>query len=406
VLGPAMCPYNSHHWDALMFFLLMSLILIGTLESPVPRLCLAFVAGLTGGLTVLCFQAFVPAVLGSFVTAALLLRATKSPQSQAARTIAVQLMGFLSIMVALLLYLSRTKTLPQMMNSTIWFILNQYGPSNEVPYGYSNWVDLLINSYDRIAGILAGLSFEIVVWAPLVVALSAIAWFARTGSPGTGNCKQQRIILWLVLAYGLWIAELHRPDIKRLFWGSQLLIILTFFFLQQFVYRLRSFRLSLRVICLFILTGLVLDASWFLKWHRLPACVLDTRRGPVSLSNDLPIVEELQKLTVPYEKVLVYPYDTSINFLTKTCFPSIYPFLQYHYHSPEQIGDTVRDMEKSKVRYVVWNMRVNVDSFKEFGFPNYEPVGRDERIMERYLLENYDSVKLYGHYRLMRRKGG
>src|SRR5262249_7407643 len=123
----------------------------------------------------------------------------------------------------------------------------------------------------------------------------------------------------------------------------------------------------------------------------------------VSSLADFKIVEVVQKMTKPYEKVFVYPYSTGVYFLSQTWFPSRYPLVQYRFNSPGQIQEAIDDIERSRVDVVVWDLLLGNVSYSNPGFPLGE-VSKEDQIVEAYLLKHFDFVKEYGRYRLMKRK--
>jgi len=403
-IGPPLCPFNYHQWDMLAFYLLFTMLLLRGIEKEGLRWHTFFLAGAAGGLSTLCLQNVAPAVIVGSAATAVLTGFQAGSRRHGLDSFAAMISGFSIVMAGTLLYLGLTGTLEPMVDCAFRFVSEQYRQVNQVSYGYANFLDLLMTTFPTPWGPLSGLSFELIKQAPLWVFIASAAYLLSVGTWQETVRSRPKVLILLVLGYGLWLAELHRPDLKRLLWGSQLLLILLFFLLERLSYRFPVTRLAVRAFCLLTVAGLVLDASWFRNFYAPVPHFVTTRRGTIVTRNDLSIVKAVQSRTEPYEKVLVYPYDTAINFFSMTTFPSIYPFLQYRYNTPAQMQQMIDDMEKNRVQYAVWNLQVNNASFQDFGFPSYEPVPADQCLMENYLLSKYEFVKAYGNYRLMRRK--
>jgi hypothetical protein len=414
---------NYHHWDSLCTVLGYTFLLIKVLDSKDSGRAslLAFLAGVVAGLSVCCMQSSGPSLLVGLAAAAYLyseLAIDKELKWKIfGRIFLSGAAGLALVLVSLLAYLIASGTLQDCINCTIIFNLHNYESVNREPYGSCNFFDqaVLATSWAPgrevlciISWLIGGLAwwpFEIVKECPFWVAIGLLIYKLRRGSISQAVTDNPLIVLLIVIGFGYWLVELHRPDINRLLWGSQLLIIVLFYFVEYAYVHLARMRLTASLVSLATVFALIVNALLNLALYQSARVTIDTRWGKIATLDNLQIVEVVDKLTSPQEKVLVYPYESTVNFLTKTTFPSLQPWLQYHYNSKEQMESTIDDMEKSKVRYVVWDVSRGNQTFADLGYTSYVPVATNELIIEPYLLSHFDFVRQYGRFRLMKRKG-
>ncbi len=411
---PSSC--NFYHWDSLLFFLagiiLQCLVLAGQRSAR----WLSLSAGLAAGLSTLCYQAGGPANLAGLVVTGLLSgRQSGSWRAGFARFVPA-FAGFACVMAAFLAYCLATETWQDMLNCTVYFLMDKsYSSVNAVPYAAADAYERLFAALPvapgteaialskLVIGYLYWFPFEIVRFAPLLVAVGIVIYFIKGGSIRQAADRHPELLLVLFTGILYWLSELHRPDIKRLVWGEPLLIIVTFRMIELSFTQLPALRLAARLLVIFLAGSLVMHCALNQAYYTQPKTTLETRRGQVVSLDDLSVLPALDRLTKPYEKVLVYPYETSVYFLSRTWFPGSQPLLQYHFNSPEQMKRVVADMEESKVRYVIWDLSRGDESFADHGFV-YQPVGAEQLVIEPYVLDNYRMVKAYGRFRLMERK--
>jgi len=411
---PAAC--NFYHWDSLLFFLSSVILQCLTLAGMPGTFWLSFSAGLAAGMSTLCYQAGGPANLaGLLVSGCLLARQAASWRARFACLLPL-LGGFAMVMAAFVSYCLATGTWQDMLNCTLFFLVDKhYSSVNAVPYAAADAYQRLFSALPvapgteaialskLVIGYMYWFPLEIVRFAPLVVAALIVVYFVRGGSIRQALDHHGELILVLITGSLYWVSELHRPDINRLLWGEPLLIIVTFQALELAHTRIPSLRLAVKLLVSFLVASLAMHTALNLAYYAQPSMTIETRRGTVLSLDALSVIPILERLTTPYEKVLVYPYDTGVYFLSGTWFPASQPLLQYHFNSSAQMRRVLADMEASKVRYVIWDLSRGDQSFADHGFA-YEPVGKEQLIIEPYVQENYRMVKAYGRYRLMERK--
>jgi hypothetical protein len=130
---------------------------------------------------------------------------------------------------------------------------------------------------------------------------------------------------------------------------------------------------------------------------------VETRRGAIHVTGDAPLVEFLQAHTKPGDEVFIYPYQPIYYFLENLKNPTRYSYLQYHLHTDEQFLEATRDLERKKVRYVVFDGLLSGERFQEV-FPAYRQPERSKMIMELYLEGHYRTVRDLGRFRILERR--
>jgi hypothetical protein len=419
ILGPAPWNFNYYHWDGLFFFLITATILARILddgELSRKKLLLAAAAGVSGALGVICFQAIGPAMLLGFCTASALHFRLSTKFRQALALLGLMLLSFGGTLTLFLIYMIATGDLSYLIDMTLHFVVGSYGHVNTVPYGFSKFFNAVVlatnftpgkeleSVFKILFGCLCWVPYETIKMTPLLLLAGVTVFLARRGSLKQSLTENRLVWLFVMLGLGFFMAEQHRPDIVRLFWGSQLLIIVNFFFLEYARKHIPQARLAVVLTTVVLALGLLIDVASYSYRYTHNLFDLETRRGHVAAFEDWKVVEAISQCTAPNEKILVYPYNTTVYFLSQTWFPSHFPWLQYNYHHKEDFADAIKDMEASKVRVVVWDSSLTNESFAENGFPSYAMVKPEEMVMEKYLLENFRFVKSYGRFRLMKRK--
>jgi hypothetical protein len=418
-IGPWQAPLNTFQWDSLLLVLAMTCLSGQLIERQKTwqkksfALCSSLI-GLTGSAAIICYQVVAPAVGVTYAVCAWLLFRRQGAAQATTFAVSAVLASILAF-AALTGYLYFSGSLPYMIEDTV-FALQKYGDVNAVPYGYSTVYNFMVGRlpftgtslWFVLLKLLSALWFwlpcEIVKWAPLVGTAGILTSLAS----GCGNkFEQQKPVIFIYLSTGLayFLAELHRAELMRLVWGGQLLIILAVYVLVEVRRKLPQSRLAISLLFTSLALALVVhEAGWQLSFAGQKSRTIETRRGPVNTIADLRIIPVLQKLVPARGKVLVYPYDTIIYFLSETNCPAGVACLQYNLQDERIFHAVLSDMDKSQVDYAVWNISEGNDDWKDGGFPNYQALRPDQLLVEPYLVSNFSMVKSYGNYRLLRRK--
>lgn len=390
ILGTMVCPHNSHHWDSLILVLLYALLLIDLPETRTKTSTL-FCAGVVGGLSVLCYQnQIVPVLVGAL---------SYSYLQKSGRALVKLLAGMLAVWTGFFIYALSGGFLNEMFNCTVLFVLSRYHGVNAAPYGYNNWQDFIVAAGSFPLSIFSGMTFGFIKIAPILVLAGAFIYFKKNSFS-----KDRQFSFLFVLAFSLWVAELHKPDFTRLIFGEPLLLSALFYLVQKLSEYSRAIYIATSIACISLFAGLAQDAKIIRNMYQSNLAQYQSRRGTVTSNKDMSILNKLNELTRPGEKVLVYPYDTGLIYLAGITTPSRYPVLHYGYHTEEQFREVISDMDKSKVKYVVWNRLMDDANHAYFGFSSYKRVSENEKIMEPYLRSNYNFVSAFNDYCLLVRK--
>ncbi len=405
ILGAFLCPYNSHHWDSLLLVLVYCLVLLrcARVNEP-PAFGTVFGAGVLGALSILCYQnQLAPVLLGASFFSFLLYLDHKSIKFSGRFLLQIA-SGMAAIFVPFLIYLALSGTFTDMFDCTVRFVLERYQGVNSVPYGHFSMQDIVLGTGSFPWIIFSSIPIGIIKWAPLIVLVASIIYFSKVQSVKVALRENRVLCIVVVLAFSLWLAELHRPDLKRLVLGEPLILVLMFYYVERLFQMSRVVYFVTGIACICIVLGLSQNAKLFLQYAPNQAQLYETRRGKIKTTFDMSLIEHLNKITNPGDKVLVYPYDTGLIYLMQITWPSRFPVLHYGYNTAEQFNAVIADMEKSNVKYVVWNRLLDNSNHNDFGFPSYVPVQKENMIMEPYLNKKYAFVGSYGNYCLLQRK--
>lgn len=401
IIGPPLIPFYNHHWDALAFSLLFVLLISG--QSLSPRS--AFLAGLTGGMAVLCLQLQALVVAAGGIARFYVDRSFSTSNSSLAKTHLALWAGVVSVILIALLYLLLTGTFMPMLEATVIFPLTgRYSEVNSVPYGFLSLLDQTYRDLTPPLFTLARVPILLILVAPILLLGVLVIYLLRNRSASLTRLDPSVLIL-LCTAMAMWLSELHRPDFKRLFWGEPLILVLLFYVAEKLIERYKLTRYPLIILSLLLFAGLLVNVhvfkSVYCPQHQKSYI---TRRGALSSPDDMEILAALEKLTHEGDTVFVYPYDTGINYLTGTKFLSRYPFIHYGYHTDAQIKELLEDLEREKPEYAVFNLIMNDSHHRELGFPGYKEMPEEKKVLEKYLDDHYDPVKVYGWHKLLKRK--
>ncbi|MEZ4489468.1 MAG: hypothetical protein R3C24_16460 [Cyanobacteriota/Melainabacteria group bacterium] len=401
IIGPPLIPFYNHHWDAITFSLLFVLLITGQNLRP----WTAFAAGISGGMAVLCFQLQALVVAAGAIARLYVDRFSSRSNSGMTRRHLALWAGILSVILVAAVYLLATGTIMPMLEATVIFPLQgRYGEVNSVPYGFLSLLDQTYRDLTPPLFALARVPILLILVAPVLLIGVLAIYLLRNRSASLAKVDPSVLILFCT-AMAMWLSELHRPDFKRLFWGEPLLLILLFYVAERLIDRYKLLKYPMIILSLVLFAGLLINVHVF-KTVYCPQHQKSyiTRRGSLSSPDDMEILAVLQKLTREGDTVFIYPYDTGINYLTGTKFPSRYPFIHYGYHTDAQIKELLDDLEREKPDYAVFNLIMNNSHHREMGFPGYKEMPEEKKVIEKYLNDHYDPVKVYGWHKLLKRK--
>lgn len=402
VLGTFGNGYNSHHWDSLLLVLTYTYLLLNWewSSSASKNSTLLFSAGIVGGLSVLTYQnQLLPVFAGAL---AVFLVSRRKVPGMAWRNLTLVTSGLVTVFTLFLAYLIYTGTAQVMLDNTFFFVLNRYLSVNKVQYAWSNFESVLVGTTSYPWIVFAALPFGVLKLVPLLVALG---FFAVLCGPRLKRAKFEElnpgVIFLYLIAFALWLAEMHKPDLKRLIFGESLLMICLFY--QLSLIQIKPARFLLSGFQIALAMGLAVNAGTISSFYSGKIPEYDTARGKVRSLANLTILERLAPLLKPYEMLLVYPYDTGIVYLAKVSIPGGFPVLHYGYHSKEQFEKVLAALDQNRVRFVIRNLAQDKDLFLESGFQGYRHPQASSLIMEPYLKKNYKHRATYSNYELLER---
>jgi len=389
-------PAINHHWDSNLFALLSFAAFVSWLDSS--RRWQLIIAGVLAGLTTLFIQQKGALLLLSFLLAMCVL-CRKQPDFLS--SVARLLSGYVTVLAVLVLYFYAAGALPQFVYANIVWPVSNYHGVNSVAYAYGlrelhwqGWVSLLQSLFPAPVAYGAAdfflLPFLVVAAAPILLAILALALRGKAFNRAT-------LPYWMTGA-ALWLAEIHRLDITHLIYGAPLLVILCLYHFQQLQNRFWRFGPSLLAL------SILLFAAFNALVAQAAQTRMITRRGAVYTFMDDAALDFLDRHTTSGEPVFVYPYYPMYYFLSDTTNPTRFSFLMYHLNTDAQFQEVISALERTKVRYVLWDTLVDGQNLKQW-FPRYQQPPREKLVIEPYLKEHYDLIGIKNGFRVLQRKG-
>jgi hypothetical protein len=386
VLWPAI----SHHLDSNFFALLAVMCAVGWLDKPtVLRL---FGAGMFAGVTA-CFH--LPK--GLFLFAALLVWLwIQSRRQQIAKSSLAWLGGgFGGVVGIVLIYFGSQHALWDLYYANYLFPSTHYSDVNTVPYARGLFQESWRGSITK--GLWWTVLPASVIWFPflltaaLPVVLPVAGWLDRR------SFAKPEITLYWLGGIAIWLGEIHRPDLTHLVFGSPLLIILCIFYFEQSRSKLADIALQIILIC-------SVSLALFNFVVVITAHSMETRVGTVKIFGEDKLLAVLNEKTKIDDEIFVYPSDPRYYFLTKTRNPIRYGGLLYNYNDIEVFKETVRILEREKIKYVVWDTEFFDRTLKVI-FPSAKPIDPSGEVVEPYLRSHYRVVWEDSGVELLERSG-
>jgi hypothetical protein len=202
------------------------------------------------------------------------------------------------------------------------------------------------------------------------------------------------LIPFWICGVALWISESHRPDLSHLAFGSSILLLTLFALLG----RLAAPAWLTRVLFLSIVLFGGVNLAVFLSANTR----VDTRRGTILARAEDRALDFLKEHTQRGDDVFIYPYSPLYNFVSDTQNPTRYSYFIYGWHTPAQFEEAVMDLERKRVRYVLWDTVITAESLV-FRFPHYRVPPKNQQIMELYLDSHYREIARENGFRIMER---
>jgi hypothetical protein len=389
-LSVPLMPINSPHYDSNLFAFAALAVFLAAMDEEVPAAWLLMGAAFLCGVTTWMIQQ-----KGLYVMVALMASAAWLLRAKAVRVMLI-LGGTYSAMVLLPVGIfAAMHALPDVLFANYVWPLRKYGELNAAPYAFPAFSNLLAD-WDRHAAQPMARAEDVATCVPfLVVAVLPVMLPLAGWIAGKKWVAAPLLPYWLT-AYALWFSELHRLDIGHLRNGVMLMAVLFFSICEGA--QSGVLKRSGLIISMFV----ALTATTDLIASLQPGRVMQSRRGLVQVEDNGALLEFLQSHTQSGEDVFVYPYQPIYYFVENLKNPTRYSYLQYHLHTEEQFHEATQDLERKKVRYVVFDSALSGERFREV-FPAYRQPEQSKLIMEPYLATHYRQVSDLGRFKILQR---
>lgn len=273
--------------------------------------------------------------------------------------------------------------------------MTTYSDINAAPYGSPFWKNVRHTLAEQgLTPVAVGqevafaLPFLLIAGMPLLLPLAARLsgkqWFAT------------RLLPYWLTAYALWFAELHRMDMGHLRNGAVMMAVLFFSICEAGGNRFVR-RAGLAVTLSLVLTGVT---HYLMSWQGVKR---DTRRGAVYLTDNADVFDFLEKHTHAGEEVFVYPYQPIYYFVENLRNPTRFSYLLYTFHTADQFREAEGDIERKKIRYVVYDKVFSGKRLSEV-FPAYQQPADAQLTMEPYLAAHYRVANEGSRFRILERR--
>ena len=405
--GIPIWPGVSHHWDSIFFALLS----FGTflLWQDSGRRWLLSVAGVFSGLTS-CFiqQKGVLLVLALLLSIYLNERKSGEDRSNKLYDVGLLLSGFSLVGGIVLILFYRVGGFPDLIYANLLWPLSNYHKINIVSYGYGlqkllfpYWELILENIFPHTIqqAILGAFLFPFVIILILPALVFAMAILFYLNATKRHLIFNLMTIPYWVTALALWISEMHRKDIFHLIWGSPMFLVIFYFIWNISLEKLRILRLlgmSLLMISLTLFGAFKISIATSADYS------IVTRRGTIYCHNNDTALKFLHDKIKSGEYVFVYPYYPMYYFLADIRNPTEYSILMYNINTEAQFHKAIMELDRKKVRYILWDTYVEGRNLKTW-FPQYEHPSPNDLKIEEYIETHYEVKEIRNGFRIMQR---
>jgi hypothetical protein len=231
------------------------------------------------------------------------------------------------------------------------------------------------------------LPFLLLLVLPLLLAFMGYVWRAQAFGP-------QLLPYWFA-AYAMWLSELHRQDLSHFRNGCILLVVLFFALCERFGTRL------FKQVAFAIALGALLMGTTSLNGTLHARQPIVTRRGTMLAQRKDPVIDFLLSHTRPGDYAFMYPYSPVYYFLADVRNPTRLNVIVDQRKSL-LIEQAIRDLDAKKPRYAIEQAALLGDGMRTV-FPAYRPPAPKDRMIDRYLDENYHQVAYENGFRLLER---
>jgi len=399
-------PACSHHWDSNLF--LFSSLAMFLLWQDTENSFYLSMTGILSGLTYCFLQQKGLLLILSYIVSMLIINHLKETRTKILLNLILIIGSFSAVILTVLAFFYLNSGLSEMVYATIIWPLNYYKQVNVVPYGFG-LREFLWKYYENSlsplsSGIAVFLSsiliFPYIFIFLLPIVVTSLCVFCIKNKSHRASVFNVTTIPFWVVGIGLWLSEVHRPDIYHLVWGSPIIFLL-FYLLLNVLFKNRKHILT-------VMFGTILICSFTLGMFNLLKSSsakekIISRRGIYSSFERDDALAFLQQKVKEREYVFVYPYHPMYYFLANVKNPTKYNNLIYNYHTELQFQEAVNTLEKKKVKYILWDTVAQGRNLTIW-FPHYRHPENDSLIMEQYIKNKYKLIYIRNGLRIMERK--
>lgn len=391
---------NTPHYDANLFALLSFAIFVTAVRRLSEGLnlrkarFLLFVSGAVAGCTSCIMQQKGAFFLAAFAISTILVRPRRL-----GGVLLTLFAGFILPIAGGMAFYAAHGALGDLVFANFVLPASLYIRINAVPYGFPVWA-MIAPGWFASARAAAPLPVAMLLIALLMVpfllimALPVIApilaYFHRRVA-----FRREWWPYWLT-AYALWASELHRLDLGHLRNGVLLLVVL-FFTLCE-----RHGKAALQRIAVAITTCTILMGAVNAMGALARDTVIHTRRGDLLSSKSEPALDFLMSHTRPGDDVFVYPYHPIYYFLAAVHNPTRLAVYLYDPAANGLFREAVQDIDRKKVRYVLWDTGLAGENLRKI-FPAYREPPPDKLIIEPYLRMHYHQIAFEDGFHILER---
>jgi 4-amino-4-deoxy-L-arabinose transferase-like glycosyltransferase len=254
-------------------------------------------------------------------------------------------------------YFALHRSLPQMMTDLLW-PFRHYSAANKLPYGFvvSIWQGL-------VQGSLGSRAMGVFILSPLLL-LSALPIFAvpvaacaalqlRKNREAGGAAGHYLLLSTTFLGLLLSTIATGRPDATHIIFEAPLFCLVLGWMAEaprtSFLRAARTLGVSYVLISFAALGAALLIGTLTAKYK------IETRRGALRASAPYGAFEYIQSHIKSREKILVYPYQPLLYYLTATDDVSRYEYLFPGMNTAAQFEDIERNLEATRPAAVLFN---------------------------------------------------
>ncbi|MBV9303736.1 MAG: hypothetical protein JOY62_05340 [Acidobacteriaceae bacterium] len=383
-IGIPLWPGNSYHWDATLLTLLAFVALIEW-QRRESNWLLLLCGALVGFITLIIQHQGALLIVAVFLSSIII-----KPQ-QRKKTAILLILAYLAVVTSAVAFYAAKGALGDLIAANYVWPRSHYLQANVSPYGYFlpsilSGIAHVRNPAAWAIGSFLLLPLAIVFAIPALLIAAAVFFRSRAFTP--------ELLPFWICGIALWVAEMHKPDMPHLIWGSPILLILLFRFLALLRSRTIIASCALAALLGFAVARII---------HPLQAHTrIQSRNGAFWSPEPGHALAFIQAHTRPGAPVFIYPYYSLYNFLSDTENPTRFNYFLYGYNTPQQFHEAVNSIESKRVRYVLWSTPESLERLS-ISFPAYHPPPRDRQIIEPYLESHYHVIGIENDFRILER---